>query len=296
MKYTDFTISKDDFTGHLVEPEGGSDRAVIVISGGEKSLLPGSKIAERFADYGITGLAVSLFGAEGLPVGADRIPVDMFEPAVNYLRETRGISHISAYGMSMGSIFAVLAARYIKGIENVILVSPTHAPFEGSVDKKHMSGHSVATYRGEEIPFVKLPLDKYKAGKYYGDRTGMWHSYRDAYADKATEEAAYLRVEELSARVLLIAGDADEMWPSDYSVKYMAERMERAGKEYKSVIYPSAGHLVGMMPSREKNKWLYRGIPLIGLMYRSFRDNREACMAALAASEREIVAFVRRSI
>lgn len=48
----------------LVNEFNGSDRAVIVIMGGEQSLLPGIKIAEGFADYGITGLAVSLFGAK----------------------------------------------------------------------------------------------------------------------------------------------------------------------------------------------------------------------------------------
>jgi len=61
-------------------------QAVIIVVGGEKSLLPGIKIAERFADYRIAGLAVSLFGADGLPKGPDRIPLDMFEPAVYYLK------------------------------------------------------------------------------------------------------------------------------------------------------------------------------------------------------------------
>lgn len=44
-----------------------------------QSLLPGVKFAERFADYGITGLAVSLFGAEGLPEGGDRIPLESLQ-------------------------------------------------------------------------------------------------------------------------------------------------------------------------------------------------------------------------
>lgn len=62
MKHIDFTMEKDGFTGHLAEPDDGSDMAVIVIMGGEQSILPGIKFAERFADFGITGLAVSLFG------------------------------------------------------------------------------------------------------------------------------------------------------------------------------------------------------------------------------------------
>ena len=53
MKHEDFDYYHHGFVGHLAEPEEGSDRAVIVIMGGEKSLLPGIVIAERFADYGI---------------------------------------------------------------------------------------------------------------------------------------------------------------------------------------------------------------------------------------------------
>ena len=115
MKHEDFNFPQHGFAGHLAEPDEGSDRAVIVIMGGEQSLLPGIKFAERFADYGITGLAVSLFGAEGLPDSPDRIPLDMFLPAVRHLREKKQIEHISVYGQSMGSIFAVLAAQYIGG-------------------------------------------------------------------------------------------------------------------------------------------------------------------------------------
>ena len=93
MKHIDFNMKEHGFVGHLAEPEQLSDKAVIVIMGGEQSLLPGIKIAERFADYGFIGLAVSLFGADGLPGSPDRCPLDMFEKAVDYLKSERKISH-----------------------------------------------------------------------------------------------------------------------------------------------------------------------------------------------------------
>ena len=43
MKYENYTYHKHGFVGHLAEPDTGSDRAVIVIMGGEQSLLPGIK-------------------------------------------------------------------------------------------------------------------------------------------------------------------------------------------------------------------------------------------------------------
>lgn len=112
MKYTNFTMKEHGFVGHMAEPEKETKQAVIVIMGGEKSILPGIKIVERFAEYGICGLAVSLYGAEGLPKDVDRIPLDMFENVVEYLHDVKGMKQISTYGMSMGSLFAAMVAKY----------------------------------------------------------------------------------------------------------------------------------------------------------------------------------------
>lgn len=122
MKYTDFNMREYGFVGHMAEPDEGTEQAVIVIMGGEKSILPGIKIAEHFADFGICGLAVSLFGAEGLPETPDRIPLDMFENVIGYLTGERRMSSVSTYGVSMGSLFAALIAEYIGGIKNVVMV------------------------------------------------------------------------------------------------------------------------------------------------------------------------------
>ncbi len=51
MIHENFNFKEHGFAGHLAEPDGGSDRAVIVVMGGEQSLLPGIKFAERFVMY-----------------------------------------------------------------------------------------------------------------------------------------------------------------------------------------------------------------------------------------------------
>jgi pimeloyl-ACP methyl ester carboxylesterase len=304
MKHEDFNFPQHGFAGHLAEPDEGSDRAVIVIMGGEQSLLPGIKFAERFADYGITGLAVSLFGAEGLPDSPDRIPLDMFLPAVRHLREKKQIEHISVYGQSMGSIFAVLAAQYIGGMENLIMVSPTHVPFEGTLnDKKTMTGHSVVTWHGEDIPFVRADFSGVKAAKYRKHPaaahkvTGMWAAYYDAYQNEAAVEAAKLEVEKTGARVLLIAGREDEAWPAELSVRTIEHQLKESGykKEVKTLIFPHGSHLCGLMPNREREKKLYRMIPLVGLMYKTFGRYRKENLRYFAESEKEIINWVKES-
>ena len=302
MKYTDFTMKEHGFVGHMAEPDEGSDRAVIIIMGGEQSLLPGIKFAERFADYGITGLAVSLFGAEGLPDSPNMIPIDMFLPAVKYLRERKQISRISIYGQSMGSIFAVMAAQYIGGFENLIMVSPTHVPFEGTgKDKKTMSGRSVATWKGSDIPFAKEDFSAVKATKYYRvpgvpyKVTGMWIAYKKAYEDEERVRQAMLHPELSGARILLIAGDEDECWPAEQSVRILKENLEKIGneKDIKVVVYQHGSHLNGLMPNREREKKLYRMIPLIGFMYKTFGKYRKENLSYFEKSEKEIIDWIR---
>ena len=301
MKHEDFNMKEHGFVGHLAEPDGGSDRAVIIIMGGEQSILPGIKFAERFADYGITGLSVSLFGAPGLPDSPDQIPVDMFIPAADYLRYVKKIDRISVYGQSMGSIFAVLAAQYIGGFENLIMVSPTHVPFEGTLqDKKTMTGRSVATWQGEDVPFVKADFAKLKATKYYRHPDakckvlGMWIAYYDAYRYEIAVSKAKLSVEKSGARVLLIAGDEDEAWPSEYSVRTIERDLKAAGydKDVKVIVYPHGSHLNGLMPNREREKKLYRMIPLIGFMYKTFGKYRKENIAYFEQSEKEIIEWI----
>lgn len=303
MKYENFNMKENGFVGHLAEPDNRSDQAVIIVMGGEQSLLPGIKFAERFADYGITGLSVSLFGAVGLPDSPDHIPVDMFVPAVKYLKEKKGIQHISIYGQSMGSIFAVLAAQYIGGFDALIMVSPTHVPFEGTLkDKKTMTGRSVATWQGQDIPYVTADFSKIKAGKYqrHPDAkcrvTGMWVAYHDAYLDIKRVNAAKLTPEKTGARILLIAGDEDEAWPAEYSVRKIEKDLKVCGysKDVKVIIYPHGSHLNGLMPNREREKKLYRMIPLIGLMYRTFGKYRKENLSYFEQSEKEIINWIRR--
>ena len=53
MNRINYNMKEHGFVGHLLIPEQSTKYGVIVIMGGEQSLLPGTLIADRFADYGI---------------------------------------------------------------------------------------------------------------------------------------------------------------------------------------------------------------------------------------------------
>lgn len=302
MIYRDFSMKQDGFAGYMVEPDGkNTSHTVIVIMGGERSIVSGVKVAEWFAHFGIVGISVSLYGAEGLPNHVDRIPLEMFEPVVQYLKDVKKAKSISVYGFSMGTIYAALAAKYISGIDNVILCAPAHVPFEGSdVRNKRMTGHSIAMYRGMEIPYVSA--DFFNSGflaKYvYQDDTkrkvtNMWLIYNNAYKNRQREGEAEYHLETSGARILLIAGTKDEVWPSEYSIKYIKNRLDQAGylRDYKICLYPNASHLIGIIPDRKKI-WFRCMLPVIGLVYKSFAKHRTESMDALKQSEKEIITWI----
>ncbi|MGN1135010.1 MAG: hypothetical protein ACI4SF_02210 [Oscillospiraceae bacterium] len=68
MIYKDFSMAAHGFVGHMSEPENKTDTAVIVIMGGEKSILPCKNVAKRFAQIGFAAVAVSLYESTGVKV------------------------------------------------------------------------------------------------------------------------------------------------------------------------------------------------------------------------------------
>jgi dienelactone hydrolase len=246
--------------------------------GGEKSVLPPQWMAERFAELGFLALSVSLFRAEGLPDGVEEIPLDMFANAVNYIKKVKGVKHIYAYGASIGSLAVAVAAIHMHEIEKLILVSPSHAIFRGTPDKKHMSNHSAFYWRGEELPYVNLNLEHKK----------MWQAYHDAYMEKEVEDKAALPVEQMKADVLFVASEDDESWPAAYSVRYMEKRLKDNNYtyKYKSLIYKNASHLLGITPNLKKHFIVKLMLP-IG--FSNERRHRKDCFEARSNSQQEII-------
>lgn len=64
-------------------------------------------------------------------------------------------------------------------------------------------------------------------------------------------------------------------------------------KDVKVIIYLHGSHLNGLMPNREREKKLYRMIPLIGLVYKTFGRYRKENMTYFEQTEREVIDWIR---
>ena len=148
---------------------------------------------------------------------------------------------------------------------------------------------------------MKADFTKWMAGKYQNHPgagypvTGMWCAYYEAYQDKKRVSQAMLHPEKSGARILMIAGAMDEAWPSADSVRLLKTALQEAdyAREVKTIVFPHGSHLTGLMPNREREKRLYRMIPLVGLMYRTFGKYRKDNMDYFEQAERAIIEWVK---
>ena len=120
----------------------------------------------------------------------------------------------------------------------------------------------------------------------------MWQAYNEAYQNKEAVELASLPIEKTHSRILMICGEYDEAWPSRISVEYMEARLKDHPYDHKVIIYPKGSHLIGMMPSKEKNKLLYHCLPLVKIMDKSFGLDIHRSMEYFQKSENEIIHFL----
>ena len=88
--------------------------------------------------------------------------------------------------------------------------------------------------------------------------------------------------------------EPDEAWQADYSVREIEKYLRSSGydKDVKVLVYPHGSHLNGLMPNREREKRLYRMIPLIGLMYKTFGRYRKENLSYFEKTEKEIIDFL----
>ena len=111
MKKQRYTYLNDGFEGVLYEAENKDDRLLIVIQGLKGLELP-EKYAELFSGKGYSVLAMTYYGAPGQPDQMRAIPLEMFQTAVDRMKEYGDgrFKHFGMYGNSKGAGMALLAA------------------------------------------------------------------------------------------------------------------------------------------------------------------------------------------
>jgi dienelactone hydrolase len=223
-----FSVEDAGFVGTLVLPKGSGPWPAVVALGGSEGRQP-TGLAEVLAGEGYASLALSYFGAPGLPDQLAEIPLEYFETALQWLRERPDVDsdHVVVAGASRGGEAALLiGATYPDLVQAVIATVPANVVTCGfpACDR------SAWTLDGEPLPHV----DDFD-GDYYN-----------------THPEAEIAVERIAGPVLLICGGQDLLSPSCPMSRAVIDRLDRNGHQFDHQLleYPDAGHDLTGSPDR----------------------------------------------
>lgn len=258
-------VTLEGGTGVFAKPQAELKPTVVIFLHGSEGGSPerAKRNAQLLASRGFPTLAINYFAwpdepIEGVPTEHSNIRIEILEGAKDWLDAQPELhyTHIAVYGVSKGAEFALVGATHYDWIDAVIAVVPSDVVWEGYSEGWNGGlGASSWSLDGRPLPYIPVfPRDD-KLGSLYRTNAERYARSRAYHADLV--EQARIPIEDTNARLLLLASDRDEIWPSGEMTRNLAERLMAAGKgDLLTVrIFPTAGHSIsgtGTFPV-----WLY---------------------------------------
>jgi hypothetical protein len=285
------TINRPGLVGVFAAPSGARRApTVILLHGSEGGDFAAAKaVAGLWASHGYAAFALIYFawpgsGIANAPQGFTRLPVEQLAAARAWLRRRpeADTHRLGVVGGSKGAEFALIGASLYPWISAVTACVPSSIVWGGFGAP---SGEHPDSFIYHGRPFASVPYGDYGPVA-RGEITSAERHVRDrANADPAVVAKAVIRVEASRARVLLISGGRDAVWPSDAMSAEIVRRFADHGAAARVtwISNPDAGHYLcgtGDSPIRwnEANETSLGG----GLVSADGRDPGRVWMRTLA--------------
>lgn len=227
---------------HLV-PEVKKHPGIILCYGGSEG-SPNFLGARRFAEEGFETMALFFFGQDHQPKSLREVPLEEFEDVKSYLADAGVEGPIYVYGGSKGAEYALQLAVHYPEIEKVVAVAPASHTFSGLDPKENGSSW---TYKGKELPYVDVQRSSFPLfvknilfPLLTRGPIDFEPSYNSALDKNPKAAQTRIALEQTKAKILLVAGGEDRVWPSER----MAKELQTARPQGTTLlIYPKAGHI-----------------------------------------------------
>jgi len=230
-------------------PGSGPFPAVIAFGGSGGGLGPAAAWAPALASHGIAVLAIAYFGSPDLPEDLVRIDVEVVERAVLWLigRPEVRRDPVAVMGASRGSELALLAGALLDNVGAVVAYAPSGVSWAGLGAKGPVDAPAWR-FRGADIPYARL-----RAGGGPPTGTGpiaLRPMFEHMLGDREAIRAAGIPVELVKGAVLMVSGEADQMWPSTPMAQIAERRAVEHGFGHRvtHLRYAGAGHTCGGVP------------------------------------------------
>jgi dienelactone hydrolase len=285
--------------GRLFIPPGAGPHPLAIVLSGSGGGFDIDKAAV-LSRHGFATFALAYFGIAPLPSWLNRVPLEYFESAIEWLRSQPEIAanRIGVLGVSRGAELALLLGSKLPTIQAVVAYAPSSVAWAAS-GRDNATGEIVPcwTHRGEPVPFAPLPLRGFMVRSAFPvvamKRPVMFRNlFQAALRNRAAVDRAAIRVEETCGAILLISGGDDHLWPAGEMSEAIVARLKRLKFPHavEHLHYPKAGHMLRypFLPTTSRvspNKHL-RSAKF------SFGGNAEADAAAQADSWRRTISFL----
>jgi dienelactone hydrolase len=237
------TVDSGRLVANLHLPGGdGPFPGVLLVGGSGGGIGWQDEIGALLAKEGYAALALAYFGMESLPENLERIPLEYFDEAVDYLAGLDGVDadRLGIVGVSKGGELALLLASRDPRLVTTVAFVPSSVVFQSITPEWPTT--SSWSENGEDVPFVPYLITE----NFRRDRLAIM--YRESLDQPQAAEAA-IQVEKIQGPVLLLSGKADDLWPSDYMSDQVIARL-RANDfryTYEHIAYEDAGHLISLI-------------------------------------------------
>lgn len=209
---------------------------VIAFGGSDGGMNFGDANGKMIVPHGIAVLGLSYFKSAGLPATLDRIPIEYFIEAVDYLQTLPQIdaSRIGVVSGSRGSEAALLLASYDNRIRSVVVTTPSSVSWGGMT-----TSNSAWTLHGKDVPFLHPSLP---------ENEPQIRRFEAALTDVEAVKQATIPIESINGPVFLVSAKNDQIWPS-YSMSLGMESYLKEHNFNHSVTHSS--YLTGHSFSKE---------------------------------------------
>lgn len=225
---------------HLAAATAANGTGALVLSGSSGRVEV--ERADLLARQGVHALTYRWFGAEGQPPGICEYPLELFNPALDLLAAM--CDRIVLVGVSKSAEAFLLYAAHDPRVDGVVALAPTHVAWANvgpGADGQVRPQRSSWTWRGVPVPFVPYD-DDFAVDTDPPEYRPMYEHSLTAFPDAV--DAARIPVEQVFADVLVVAGEADRVWPSADSARDIEARRAAYGLPTTVVTHPAAGHRV----------------------------------------------------
>jgi uncharacterized protein len=220
-------VTENGLRANFYQVNGKQKRVIIYLGGSEGGLPFASHEShlQPLLELGHPVLCLAYFGIEGLPHSLEKIPLEYFEHAFDWLSRQPGvINEYAIIGCSKGGELALLLASRYSQVKAVVASVPSHVVWQGIPNSFPMSPlGSSWSYAGKDLPFVPLRLSPAMILSLMTFRFRKAYEY--ALLNQERVEQAAIQVEKIGGPILLISGREDTMWPSTPMCEKIVSRL-----------------------------------------------------------------------